>query len=69
MSGELSGESPRDLTWKEKLDRWMVNEGYRRLFVLVFMAIQMMIFTFGFLNYKMKDNLNNARATFGITYP
>ena len=69
MSGELSGEPPRDLTWKEKLDRWMVNEGYRRLFVLVLMAIQMMIFAFGFLNYHMKDNLTNARSTFGITYP
>ncbi|KAL8825060.1 MAG: hypothetical protein Q9191_004647 [Dirinaria sp. TL-2023a] len=69
MSGELSGEPPRDLSWKEKFDRWMVNEGYRRLFVLVFMVVQTMIFTFGFLNYHMKDNLTNARSTFGITYP
>ena len=69
MSGELSGAPPRDLNWKERLDRWMVNEGYRRLFVLVFMSVQMMIATFGFLNYNLKDNLTTARATFGITYP
>lgn len=69
MSGEMSGVAPRDLTAKEKFDRWMVNEGYRRLFVFVFMAVHAMIFAFGFMNYDIKDNLTNARATFGITYP
>lgn len=28
-----------------------------------------MVFAFGFMNYQLKDNLANARATFGITYP
>lgn len=32
MSGEMSDEKPRDLYLKEKIDRWMVNEGYRRLY-------------------------------------
>jgi hypothetical protein len=31
MSGEMSDEKPRQLYLKEKIDRWMVNEGYRRL--------------------------------------
>ena len=53
----------------EKLDRWMVNEGYRKLSMLLFAAVHSMVFAFGFLNYHMKDNLNTARATFGITYP
>ena len=69
MSGEMSGEPPRDLTVKEKFDRWMVNEGYRRLFVFIFGAVHAMIFAFGFMNYDLKDNLTTARATFGITYP
>lgn len=69
MSGEMSGIPPRDLTWKERFDRWMVNEGYRRLFVFVFAAVHAMIFAFGFMNYDIKDNLTTARATFGITYP
>ena len=69
MSGEMSGEPPRDLTPIEKFDRWMVNEGYRRFFVFVFAATHCMVFGFGFLNYYLKDNLTNARATFGITYP
>jgi predicted ferric reductase len=28
-----------------------------------------MVFAFGFMNYQLKDNLTNARAQFGLTYP
>ncbi|KAF2459341.1 ferric reductase NAD binding domain-containing protein [Lineolata rhizophorae] len=69
MAGEMSGEPPRALTWREKVDRWMVNEGYRRVFVGVFMLLHAMVFAFGFMNYQVKDNLNGARDTFGLTYP
>lgn len=31
MSGEMSGERPKDLSTREQFDRWMLNEGYRRL--------------------------------------
>lgn len=34
MNGEVSMEKPQSLTSREKFDRWMINEGYRRLFVL-----------------------------------
>lgn len=33
MSGEMSGEKPKELSYREQFDRWMVNEGYRRLCV------------------------------------
>jgi hypothetical protein len=33
MSGEMSGERPKELNTRERFDRWMVNEGYRRLWV------------------------------------
>jgi hypothetical protein len=69
MSGEVSGEAPRNLTLWEKYDRWMVNEGSRRLFVFVFVLVHAMVFAFGFVNYDLKDNLTGARGTFGITYP
>lgn len=62
-------DDPRLLTLREKFDRWMVNEGYRRLFVGVFILLHMLVFAFGFMNYDLKDNLLGARATFGITYP
>lgn len=35
MSGEMTAEMPRELTTREKFDRWMVNEGYRRLCVIM----------------------------------
>ncbi len=37
--------------------------------VAVFVLVHGLIFGFGFMNYQLKDNLTNARATFGITYP
>ncbi|EEP75682.1 NADPH oxidase [Uncinocarpus reesii 1704] len=54
MSGEMSGEPPRDMTMKEKFDRWMVNEGWRRLTVAVFSLAHLMIFAFGLLHYGLK---------------
>jgi hypothetical protein len=69
MSGEVSGDAPRNLTLWEKYDRWMVNEGSRRLLLFVFALVHAMVFAFGFVNYDLKDNLTGARGTFGITYP
>lgn len=69
LSGEVSGEAPRDLTLLEKVDRWMVNEGSRRISVAVFVLVHAMIFTFAFVHYQLKDNLTGPRATFGLTYP
>lgn len=68
MSGEMSDHQPRPMTWKEKIDIWMINEGYRRGFVAIFILLQIMVFTFGFLNYSLKDTLIGARAIFGPTY-
>ena len=68
MSGEMSGEPPRDLTLKEKIDVWMVNEGYRRISVVVFALVHLMAFAFAFLNFDLKDNMTGARSTFGESF-
>lgn len=57
-----------DTRWR-RIRAWMVNEGSRRIFVAIWMLLHAMVFTFGFLNYRLKDNLTQARATYGITYP
>jgi hypothetical protein len=31
-------------------------------------SFHLLVAVFGFLNYDLKDNLTDARATFGITY-
>ncbi|KAJ4290873.1 hypothetical protein N0V90_010069 [Kalmusia sp. IMI 367209] len=69
MSGEMSDEKPRELYLKEKIDRWMVNEGYRRIFVFTFLILHLMVFGFGMAHYGFKDNSIGTRATFGFTFP
>jgi len=68
-SGEMSNQSVRELTAFEKVERWMVNEGSRRVLVSVFALVHLCVFVFGFVNYQFKDNLTTAQATFGLTYP
>ncbi|KAF1946756.1 hypothetical protein EJ02DRAFT_335947 [Clathrospora elynae] len=69
MSGEMSDAKGRELTRKEKFDVWMVNEGYRRAFVFTFIILHVMVFTFGMMNYGLKDNSIGTRNKFGFTFP
>ncbi|DAA76779.1 TPA_exp: Uncharacterized protein A8136_7008 [Trichophyton benhamiae CBS 112371] len=68
MSGEMSGDPPRNLNMKEKFDRWMVNDGWRRLFVAIFALVHVLLFVVGMLNYSLKDNLIKARGLLGSSY-
>jgi hypothetical protein len=52
----------------EKWDRWMINEGGKRLFFFIWIFLHLLVAIFGFLNYQLKDNLTTARATFGVTF-
>jgi NADPH oxidase len=54
--------------WKDKFDTWMVNEGGRQMTFAVWVILHVLVFGLGFAHYGLKDNLNNARATFGITF-
>jgi NADPH oxidase 2 len=38
MSGEVTMEKEQALTSKEKFDRWMINEGYRRLYARILLT-------------------------------
>jgi NADPH oxidase len=33
LSGEMTQEKQQELSSREKFDRWMINEGYRRVYV------------------------------------
>ncbi|KAH9981583.1 NADPH oxidase isoform 2 [Russula compacta] len=55
-------------TFREKWAHWMINEGGKRLFFAVWVLLHLLVAAFGALNYGLKDNLTQARATFGITY-
>jgi NADPH oxidase len=66
-SGTPEPFKPKNL--RQKIDVWLINEGGRQLFFIVWIFLHLLVITFGFLNYELKDNTVNARATFGITYP
>jgi hypothetical protein len=57
---------PKSLS--QKWDRWMINEGGKRLFFFIWVFLHLLVAVFGFLNYQLKDNLTSARAMFGITF-
>ncbi|TGZ85063.1 hypothetical protein EX30DRAFT_302109 [Ascodesmis nigricans] len=57
------------MTLGQKIDRWMVNEGYRRIFIALFILLHLLVFGFGFMHYSLKDNLVGPREIFGITLP
>ena len=52
----------------DKWKVWMINEGGRRLFFFVWVFLHLLVFAFGFINYQLKDNLNDARAAFGYGF-
>lgn len=65
---QVAVESNGPDTFKSKWDRWMVNDGGRRLFFAIWIFLQLVVLVFGIANYQLKDGFVNARAEFGITY-
>jgi NADPH oxidase len=51
-----------------KFDLWMINEGGRQVFFGVWIFLHLLVAAFGFFHYQVKDNLTQARATFGVTF-
>ncbi|KAF7329732.1 FAD-binding FR-type domain-containing protein [Mycena kentingensis (nom. inval.)] len=52
----------------ERLTLWMINEGRQRIFFTVFVFLHLIVLAFGFVHYWYKDNLTDARKTFGVTF-
>ncbi|KAJ7087662.1 ferric reductase NAD binding domain-containing protein [Mycena belliarum] len=52
----------------QKLSVWMINEGQHRVFFAVFIVLHLVASVLAWLHYSLKDNLNTARGTFGITF-
>lgn len=68
LSGEMTQERQQELTTRENFDRWMINEGYRRFFVFIFMLAHALVFAFASVHYAVKDSLQGVRDVFGFTY-
>ncbi|CAG8478625.1 10071_t:CDS:2 [Ambispora gerdemannii] len=57
------------ITRYQKFQAWMINEGNRAIFFTVWIILHLLVFIMGFINFFFKDNLQNAREVFGITFP
>jgi len=68
LTPSLESKEPAHKKLHEKWDVWMINEGGRQLFFAVWIFLHLLVAAFGAVNYQFKDNLVNARATFGVTY-
>lgn len=55
-------------TFRDRVALWMINEGQRHIFFATFLFLHLLVAVLGFVHYDLKDNLHNARATFGITF-
>ncbi|KAI9609294.1 hypothetical protein H4Q26_007244 [Puccinia striiformis f. sp. tritici PST-130] len=56
-------------SYATRFKSWMVNEGSKKILTWTWIFIHIITFVFAFLNFSLKDNLNQARETFNITYP
>ncbi|KAJ7062107.1 NADPH oxidase [Mycena amicta] len=67
-NGRIRHDPSRPKKLNERISLWMINEGRQRVFFAVFLLLHLLVAGLGFIHYGLKDNLNNARATFGITF-
>ncbi|KAJ7244433.1 NADPH oxidase [Mycena haematopus] len=66
--GRLRHDPTRPKTLGEKFGLWLINGGRQRIFFAIFLFLHLLVAVLGFVHYGLKDNLNNARKTFGITF-
>uniref|UniRef100_A0A0W0G8Y0 FAD-binding FR-type domain-containing protein n=1 Tax=Moniliophthora roreri TaxID=221103 RepID=A0A0W0G8Y0_MONRR len=60
--------NPATMTLYYRWKLWMINEGGRQLFFGVFIFLHLLVGVLGYIHYQVKDNLNNARRTFGAGF-
>jgi NADPH oxidase len=67
-NGRPRHDPTRPKKLSEKISIWLINEGRQRVLFVVFIFLHLLLAVFGILHYGLKDNLSNARATFGVTF-
>ncbi|KAF5371910.1 hypothetical protein D9757_010597 [Collybiopsis confluens] len=64
----VTPESIQPKNFRQRVEIWLINDGAKQVFFAVWIFLHMLVITFGFLSYQLKDNTVNARKTFGVTY-
>ncbi|KAF7303642.1 FAD-binding FR-type domain-containing protein [Mycena indigotica] len=68
VDGRRRHDPTRPKKLNERISLWMINEGRQRVFFAVFLLLHLLVAALGVVHYGWKDNLSNARATFGVTF-
>lgn len=68
LSNASSMVPPTERTFKEKFNIWLIDNGSRQIFLGSWIFLHLLVIVFGFMFYALSDNLEGARATFGISY-
>nr|GAT55945.1 predicted protein [Mycena chlorophos] len=68
-SNNASAAKPKvPTTMGQSLSVWMINEGNKQLFFGVYILLHVVAAALASLHYSLKDNLNGARAEYGVTF-
>ncbi|KAI9298789.1 hypothetical protein K502DRAFT_345677 [Neoconidiobolus thromboides FSU 785] len=55
--------------WRQRLDKWMVNEGLTVIFFVLWIISQIVMFIVGFIKFYYDERFTVARGLLGITLP
>ena len=58
----------RPTTLTERISVWLINEGGRQVFFGIWILLHLLVAGLGFVHFSLKDDLVNARRTFGMAY-
>ncbi|KAJ6551760.1 NADPH oxidase isoform 2 [Mycena capillaripes] len=64
----LRHDPTRPMKFTEKISLWLINDGRQRVFFAVFLFLHLLVAVLGVFHYGLKDNLTQARATYGLTF-
>ncbi|KAF9115869.1 hypothetical protein BGX27_005935 [Mortierella sp. AM989] len=62
-------EIEEKISWYQKINIWMINEGNRVIFFGIWIFVHIGLFGLAFFNFLISDNFEQARAKLGITLP
>jgi len=64
-----AGSAVTTLSWSQRFDNWMVNEGYRVIFFSVWVVAQTLMWALAFVNFRLSDNQVTMNTVLQDTYP
>ncbi|KAK4685370.1 hypothetical protein P7C73_g4778, partial [Tremellales sp. Uapishka_1] len=68
VMSDMKERTKVEMGWPERIKVWMVNEGSRRIIMVVWLLLHLIAFGLAMTHYELKDSFVTARSTFNYTY-